>query len=429
MDYYQQVGIGLGLGVFGVLLLIIFVKANMVLCQPNELVVIAGRRRKRDDGTSVGYRLLRGGRGLKLPLIESVARLPLTTLPIHIELKKAMSAGMIPLHVEGRANVKLAGREENGVEEAIERFLGKGPDAVIKTAQQALEGALRGVLATVSPEDANADRLALAQRAADAARKDLHRLGIVLDYFQIHDLSDQHGYLEAIGRKRTALVHRDAAIAEATADAEARQVAAEQKLAGRGAEIASDTEITTKENALSVHRANLAAKTNQAEQRAGVAGDIARVEAQVELHTQRVTLAEKRELADVVEPAKARRAAHLLDAQGKAAKIRENGKATADAVETMRAQWEDGDARDLFLIQMMPHLVHHVTGVVKDNLRVDKLTILDGGTGEGVPNYVKNLTNSAVTMLEQVKNATGLDLAKLAEGDKKVAPSLPKELD
>jgi hypothetical protein len=82
------------------------------------------------------------------------------------------------------------------------------------------------------------------------------------------------------------------------------------------------------------------------------------------------------------------------------------------------------------MIQMLPELVDKVTRVVADNLRVDKLTILDGGSGEGLPNYVKNLTNGAVVMMEQMRNATGVDLAKLADGGSGDAPgAVPKELD
>ena len=53
---------------------------------------------------------------------------------------------------------------------------------------------------------------------------------------------------------------------------------------------------------------------------------------------------------------------------------------------------------------------------------------LDGGDGSGLPNYVQNLTRSAVVMLEQVKNATGVDLAKLAEPAAESSPKVPKEL-
>jgi flotillin len=412
MEQAQIIGIGLGLGVLAVFLLIIFIKANIVICQPNEVVILAGRKRRLKDGTVVGYRIIRGGRGFKRPLLESVTRLPLTTRTIDVHPTKVLCSGMIPVNIEGRANVKLAGREEEGLENAVERFLGKGVDAVDRTAQQVLEGALRGVVATVSPEEANAQRLKLAGEVVERARADLGRLGIVL-----------------IGRQRNAEVLRDARIAEARAEAEARQVSAEQGRVGREAEIEADLDIVKRENALAVERAERKAEANRAEQRAGVVGDIARIEEQVVLEAKRVERNAKREEANTVVPAKARRQAMVLEAQGDAAKILEDGKATAEAIELMKAQWEEGETQELFMIRMMPELLDKVTRVIADNLNVERLTILDGGDGEGLPTHVRNLTRSAVVMLEQVKNATGVDLAKLAKRAQEAGVDLPKELD
>jgi flotillin len=428
MDTSQVVGIAIGVGAAALMLLIVFFKTNIVLCQPNELVVIAGRSRKLADGSRVGYRVLRGGRGFKLPLVESVARLPLTSLPVELFIEKVMSQGMVPMTLEAKATVKLAGREADGMDEAIERFLGKGSDAVAKTAKQALDGALRGVVATMKPEEANANRLDLAREASEQARADLRRLGIVLDFLQIQEVSDAQGYLESIGRRSNAAVQRDARIAEAEADAEARKVAAEQKRIGREAETAAEKAIVKYENSLAVERADLEAETNRAQQRSSVAGDIARVSEQVELETKRAVLSEKREEADTVVPAKAKREASMLEAEGRSARILEEGRAKARALELLHQQWKGGEAENLFLIHLMPELIDKVTRVVAENLRIDKLTILDGGNGEGLPAYVKNLTNSAVVMIEQLKNITGVDIAKLAKHGERDAGALPKEL-
>ena len=67
--------------------------------------------------------------------------------------------------------------------------------------------------------------------------------------------------------------------------------------------------------------------------------------------------------------------------------------------------------------------------MVSDNLRIDKLTILDGGDGKGLPSYVNNVTGSAVAMLEQLKNATGIDIEKIAQGSTRdTSAQVPKEL-
>lgn len=429
MENAQLIGIAIFIGVIAFSAIIIFIKSNIVLCQPNELVVLAGRKRKLADGTKIGYRVLRGGRGFKRPMLESVARMSLNTISIELTLARAMCSGMIPVSVEGRASVKLAGQAEHGMDAAIERFLGKGAEAVTKAAKQALEGALRGVIATMTPEEANANRLKLASEAAEIARRDLKRLGIVLDFLQIQEITDAEGYLQAIGRQQNAAVQRDARIAEATAEADARKVSAEQKRISREAEIAADLEIIAKEAALEVKRSNLAAAENEARERASVAGEIARMEEETKLQTGRAVLKEKQQEADVVVPARAERAAKVLAAEADAARIQANGRATAEAIESMQAQWQDGATRELFLIQLLPELTDKITSVLSDNLRIDRLTILDSGDGEGLPNFVKNLTNSTVTVLEQIKNATGVDLTDLAKradsgGDLK----LPKDL-
>jgi flotillin len=116
-----------------------------------------------------------------------------------------------------------------------------------------------------------------------------------------------------------------------------------------------------------------------------------------------------------VVPAKASKQALELKAQGESAGILENGRATAEAVELMRAQWMEGNTKDLFLIQMMPELLDKVTRVVADNLHVDKLTVLDGGDGSGLSSHVKNITSAATVLLEQMKNVAGVDLAKLTK--------------
>jgi flotillin len=432
MDNAQFIGIAFFFGVSAFLLLIIFIKSNVVICDPNEIAIISGRQRKGSDGEKIGYRVLRGGRGFKWPLIESVKRLPLTTRTIKINLAKVLCSGMIPIDVDGRANIKLAGRKENGLENAIERFLGKSEDLIDKTAMQIIEGNLRGILAGFTPEEANVNRIDHIKSVVESSRTELAHLGIVLDSFQILSITDQYGHLEAIGRKRNSEVQKDAKIAEAKASAEARIVAAEQDKVGREAEIKSALEIVKKENELSVTSANLDADRRIAENKAEIAGQIAKAEEKVKLKSLHIDISSKYQEADVIVPAAAKRKAMILEAEGDAAKILEDGKATAKAVELMSKEWENGENHDLFMIRMLPELFDKATRVIADNLHVEKLTILDGGGadggGEGLPNYVRSLTKSAVVMMEQLKNATGLDITKLTDvNSEQNSSTLPPE--
>lgn len=425
----QLIGVGIGAGVVLLLLFIVFIKRNLIICEPNEVVIISGRKRKQPDGTYLGYRILRGGRGFKFPIVETVRRLPLNSVPINLKLSKALCAGLIPINIECRAQIKVAGTQEKGLGNAIERFLGKHLEQIAEAARETLSGNLRGVLAAVTPEEANIKRTELAKQVSEQASTQLEEIGIVLDFFQIQDISDDNGYLEAIGRKKNALVLKEARIAEATADAEARIVKAEEERKGRVAEANSKVAITDAENNLAVHRAELEAKTKEAQDKIAVAGRKARILVEEELEEARVARNRKRYEANVVVPAKAERDAEILKAEGKAAKIVEDGKATAEAIRLMKEQWEDGKTRDLFLIQLLPELLDQVTRVIADNLHIEKLTVVDSGDGSGVPSYLKNLTSSTVAVLEELKNATGINIPELLQRkDGESTPLIPKEL-
>lgn len=399
------IGIVIALGATAVMAIIIFIRSHVVVCAPNEAVIFSGRKR--------GFRVIRGGRGFRRPLVETVSRISLNTIAIEVKVQKALSAGMISLNVEGLATVKVSGEVGGGLDQAVERFLGKSAHEIQTVARQTLEGSLRGVLATRTPEEANAERLAVAEAASEAARADFQRLGLVLDTFKIQHLSDSEGYMEAVGRQRSAVVRRDALVAEAKADAEARDVAANAKRDAVVAETTAEQAIVDAEHEVRMRRAERAAKSNEAEEVAEVARAIARAEQQGRLEDLRVERNRKREEANTVIPADAASKASVLAAEGSAARIRENGKATAAAIEEIKSQWTDDTAREIMLLQMLPQLVDKVTHVLHDNLHVERLTVVDNGDGGGVPSHVRGLTGSVAAFLEQLKTATGVDVPAL----------------
>ncbi|MBW2309474.1 MAG: flotillin family protein [Deltaproteobacteria bacterium] len=202
----------IGLGIIAILVILAFIKANLRICHPNEILVFSGRKRRLKDGTLIGYRIIKGGRGLKIPITESVSRLPLTTIPIDLELTGALSKGIIPINIQAMANVKIAGSEEEGLSNALERFLGKNISDISQVAKENIEGSLRGILATLTPEEANSNRLEFSEKVSQQAKSDLKRLGLVLDTFKIKHISDAEGYLDAIGRRKNAEVRSDARI-------------------------------------------------------------------------------------------------------------------------------------------------------------------------------------------------------------------------
>src|SRR5687768_3660148 len=70
--------------VIGVLVLIGIVKAFMYICRPNEILIFSGRKRRMADGESVGFRVVTGGRAFRVPVLERVARMDMSLIPIDL---------------------------------------------------------------------------------------------------------------------------------------------------------------------------------------------------------------------------------------------------------------------------------------------------------------------------------------------------------
>ena len=102
MDIAQYIGIAIFLGIIVILLLIAFINTNVIICSPNEIVIISGRQHKGPDNQKIGYRVIRGGRGFKWPFIESVSRLSLNTRTIKVNLNKVLQ--LKPDHCNVMAN-------------------------------------------------------------------------------------------------------------------------------------------------------------------------------------------------------------------------------------------------------------------------------------------------------------------------------------
>ena len=401
-----------------ILVIIGLIKANLFICPPNEVLIFSGRRRQTADGRQVGYRVIKGGRAFRIPLLERVDRLDLRTIPLEVEITNAYSKGGIPLSIQGIANVKIAG-DEPLLGNAVERFLSKPLDQIQEIAKDTLEGNLRGVLATLTPEEVNEDRLKFAQSLIGEADIDLSKLGLMLDTLKIQNVSDDVGYLDAIGRRKTAVVHKEAEVAEAENKAESMVKSSESRRRGEVAEAQAQLEIVDAQNELRVRKAEREGESMAAEKRAQQAARKAEVQAEQEVEQERLALQKKRLENEVIEPARADRESAELRAKGAAANILQNGLAEIEVLKQKTEIWQatGGKSKDLMLIQMLPNIVEQIAGMAKE-IQIDHLAVVDSGNGNGggLPGLVNQIGGLAPAFFESIKATTGVDLAQTLTG-------------
>lgn len=414
-----------GVVVAALFTLVATIRALIVIVPPNSAAIITGRSRALADGRGVGYRTVIGGRTLRVPILEQVNYMHLATIPIELMVANAFSKGGIPLSVQAIANVKVASEPETTFNNGVERLLGKSVEEIEELAKETLSANLRGVLSTLSPEEVNEDRLKFAAELLQEADQDLQKLGLQLDTLKIQNVTDDVGYLAAVGRAKTSQVLKAAQIAEAQNQAETKQRQAESMQVAEVAKAHADIAIAAARNDLRVRQAELNRLAETAERVAQVEAQRAEVEAQQHLESQRVELQKRRLLADVVEPAEAARKAAELHARAAAAPILENGKAQVEVLRMLYSQistaGEQGFA--VFMAEKLPLLLGTAVEAVK-GIEIDRLVVLDGGSGDGVANAANQRVNAAYKTLEGLGSALGIDIQQvLQNASRRLEPS------
>jgi flotillin len=250
--------------------------------------------------------------------------------------------------VKAVANVKIRS-DDTSLQAAAERFLGMTHDQIQRVIFQTLEGHLRSILGTLTVEEVNSDRTSFAQKLTSEAAVDLEKMGIGVDVLTIQEISDEEEYLNALGKKRTAEVKRDASIGEAEAlrDAKIKSSLAMQE--GERAKFNAEAEIAQAQRDFALRQAQYQAEIETQKARAAQAGPLSeatarqavvaeevkvertRTQEMISVQEQEVARKQKELEATVIKPAQADREAAIVraEAQKQAAILEAEGRRSA----------------------------------------------------------------------------------------------------
>lgn len=394
-------------GAAGLWAFVVLLRQLYYICQPSEVLIFAGLGKTTGDGRKVGYRTVRGGSALRIPVLEEVMRLDLSNMIIELRVENAYSKGGIPLNVAGVANIKISG-DEPGIHNAIERLIGKSQDDIRHIAKETLEGNLRGVMASLTPEQLNEDKITFARTLLEEAEDDLQKLGLVLDTLQIQNISDDVRYLDSIGRKQLVELKRDSRIAEAEATSQS---------AVKQAENARITSLRRLDKELAIATANAQKRIKDALTRrdalvaevdAQVGAELARAEAELPVQEERIKQVMQQLEADVIAPAESECETMMADAKGAAASIVEQGRSQAEGLQELVTSLKrsGSDAKRLFLLQKLEPLLTMLSDTVQP-IEVEEVSLI--GERDGQMNL------SIATLLRQLQDSTGLRLPNAIE--------------
>ncbi len=219
---------------------LIFIASRYRRCPSDRILVVYGK-----VGGQKSANCFHGGACFVWPVIQDYSYLSLTPIPIDIQLRGALSQQNIRVNTPSTFTVGIS-TEPGVMGNAAERLLGQTMEQIQELAKDIIFGQMRVVIATMPIEEINADRDKLIANIANGVEVELRKVGLRLINVNVQDITDESGYIDALGREAAARAineakvkvsqqERDGDIGAAEADREKRiSVAAAQANAVQG---------------------------------------------------------------------------------------------------------------------------------------------------------------------------------------------------
>ena len=484
----------------GLLLILLFLAAFFVQryrrCPSNRILVVYGK-----VGTNKAAKCLHGGGTFVWPLIQDYAYLSLEPLVIDIPLEGALSLNNIRVNVPSTFTVGIS-TDPVLMNNAAERLLPLNSQQIRELAQDIILGQLRLVIATLTIEEINKDREKFMHLINENVEQEINKIGLQLINVNVRDITDESGYIQAIGkraaaeainrakvevaqqerdgatgeaiavRERNVNVAREAAtaaegqnqaeqrqrVAVAALEAEAVKGEAQAKrdreitIAQREAETVAARKLAEQEQRIRVAEAEAAATMGENEaqgriaeanaklgeiqaesrRRAEVAAAKAAEAILIAQREQEVARLAKEKIApqeiekqriEIAAAAEAER--RRIEAQGEADAILAKYRAEAEGTQKVLEAKAEGYRRlieacgsnpqvgpTLLLIEQLPQLVAEQVKAIS-NLKIDKITVWDTGTGANGRNTTSDFLSGivgALPRLHELAQQAGIEL-------------------
>lgn len=434
-----------------VLGVLVFVANRYKRSPSNKILVVFG-----NVGGEKTAKCIHGGGTFVLPLIQGYSYLSLEPMTTEIDLKGALSKGNIRVNVPATFTFGIATNPAI-VQNAAERLLDLGRDDIVTQASDIILGQLRLVIATLSIEEINQDREKFLEQINANVNIELNKIGLEVINVNIRDITDESGYIEAIGKKAAAEAINQAKVEVAQQEKIGTVGQAEAAKNQRIQVAAYEAESIEGENSAKARIADYNADLAVKQASALKVGEVARANAErdvlvaqkekeeaklkkEELVRQEVEKLKIQVLADAEAEKKKRiaygeaeaiKAKYFAEAEGVKAVLEAKAAGYQHLIETCQSRPEM--ATSLLMIEKIETLVATQVEAIK-NLKFDKITVWDGGSGSEkgstTANFMRDLMKSLPPMHDLAAQA-GVELPAIlgkvsAEGTFKKTPKEQK---
>jgi len=428
---------------------IIWICSRYKKCPSDKIMVVYGSIGKNKDGSNRSAKCIHGGAEFIIPVFQSYAYLDLTPISIQVDLKNALSKQNIRIDVPSRFTVGIS-TEPGVMQNAAERLLGLQLSEIQELSKDIIFGQLRLIIATMDIEEINTNRDKFLAAVSENVESELKKIGLRLINVNVTDISDESGYIAALGKEAAAKAINDAKKSVAEQDREGSIGEANAKKEQRIEVSKADSLAIERENEakMKIAMSDAALREKEAEARkiATTAEKTQAAKALEEAYAAEQSAERARRdkeqatlEADVIVRAEAKKKELELAAEAEAEQIRRKAKGEADAIyakmeaqargaeeilrkqaagfaEIVKSVGGDADAALKMLIaDKLEDLMRVQVDAVK-NIKIDKVTVWDGGqNGDGktsTANFISGMMKS-VPPLDEVFALSGMQLPSI----------------
>ena len=446
--------------------LLVLILSRYKKCPSDKVMVIYGKVGSNKDGSARSARCIHGGAAFVWPVFQSYEFLDLTPLSISVDLENALSRQNIRINVPSRFTVGIS-TEPGVMQNAAERMLGLKLGEIQELAKDIILGQLRLVIATMDIEEINSDRDKFLEAVSRNVEGELKKIGLRLINVNVTDISDESGYIAALGKeaaakaindakKSVAEKERDGSIGEAQAHRDQRvQVAQANSLAIQGENNAqveiSMSNATRREKEAEAMRIATSAEKVQAARALEEA-----YAAEQKAESARYAREKATQEADVIAKTEIEKRRKELEAEAEAEQIRRRARGEADAIlakmqaeatgmQAMLTKQAEGlrdivtaaggnanDALRLMLADKMENLLKIQVEAVK-SIKIDKVTVWDNGANgqdgkTATAGFVSGLMKS-IPPMNELFDMAGMKLPEYLGTEKPNAAEIPAAPD
>ncbi|OGV39344.1 MAG: flotillin [Lentisphaerae bacterium GWF2_45_14] len=451
------------LGAFVVFATLVAFASRYKKCPSDRIMVIYGKTR----GTTAAQ-CIHGGAKFVWPIWQDYGYISLRPMQIEVNLDNALCKQNIRISVPSVFTVGVS-IDPGIMNNAAERLFGLLPTSIAELAKDIIFGQLRLVIASMTIEEINADRETFLKNVEQNVTDELNKVGLLLLNVNITDITDESGYISAIGKRAAseainqarvevaeeerkggtgeAEAKRTQRIAVAKAEAEAQAGEANAERDRRIALKQADATATEGENISAIEIAKSNALRSEQEAEAFRKAETARKIAEAQIlksqydaekiaQTARTGMETEKQRAEQIVPSEIHKQQVEIAAEAEAEKRRREARGEADAIfarldaeargnfEILKAKGEgfskiiescNGDtdaAAKMLLIEKLEAIVSMQTEAIK-NIKIDKVTVWEGGAGKdgktSTANFLSGMMQS-LPPLHDVASMAGINL-------------------